>query len=373
MNENLKYYPINEMDNVKILGRTNEDVYPLPLFWNNSGVEVNVEASELWIDVEVGSDYFEPWVATEINGALISRQMLLEGEHSICIFRSMTPSVVKNVKFFRETQALNENLKCHITVKGFRTDGKFLPVDKNKLKIEFVGDSITSGEGTYGAQGDSDWLPMYMSSSRNYANIIGHYLNADIRLISSGGWGFYSGWDNNTRCNIPSIYEKVCGISTGPINEAMGSLNDYDFSSFVTDAVVINLGTNDASAFDQPAFDVPGEGLKKLRRNEDGTLNEEDCDMLTKAVSDFLKVVRKHNPKAHIVWCYGMFSYELGLTISRGVSNYSIETGDREVSYFTLPNTAEEEQGSRFHPGIIAHEKTAAMLTDLLKQKLHIQ
>lgn len=372
MNNEVKYYPLEKIDNYKVMGRTNEDMFPMPLFWNYSGIEVNVDGSELWVDVEVDNDFFEPWVATELNGAMLSRQMLLAGEHSICIFRSMIKGVTKNVRFFRELQALCDNVNCHVLVKGFRTDGNFLPVDNNRIKIEFLGDSITSGEGTYGAVGDAEWLPMYMSSSRNYANMVGHNLDADIRLISSGGWGFYSGWDNDIRHSIPSIYEKVCAISTGPVNESFGSLNDYKFESFETDAVVINLGTNDASAFDQPAFDVPGVGPCKLRRNDDGSLNEEDCDMLSKKVSDFLKVVRKHNPKAHIVWCYGMLGYSLGPTISKGVAAYASESNDRNVSYITLPNTLDGECGSRFHPGIKVHEKAAAVLTDYLKQMLSL-
>jgi hypothetical protein len=53
------------------------------LFFNGSGVEVVVTGSELWIDVETDSDFLEMWVAVEINGAFISRQMLLPGEHSL--------------------------------------------------------------------------------------------------------------------------------------------------------------------------------------------------------------------------------------------------------------------------------------------------
>ena len=48
---------------------------------------------------------------------------------------------------------------------------------------------------------------MYMSSSRHYATIIEKAMKADVRIISQGGWGVYSGWDNDVRHQIPAIYE----------------------------------------------------------------------------------------------------------------------------------------------------------------------
>ena len=111
-------------------------------------------------------------------------------------------------KFFHKLQAMSEDNDCHVFVRGFPCDGEFLPVKEHKYKIEFVGDSITSGEGTYGAISDTDWLTMYMSSSENYATFTAKALDADYRIISQGGWGVYCGWDNDVRHNIPSYYEK---------------------------------------------------------------------------------------------------------------------------------------------------------------------
>ena len=123
----MKFYPVNEIP-VKVHGRTNKAVCPIPLFWNHSGVEVRVTGSELWIEVETDCGHLEPWIATELNGAMMSRQMLMPGNHSICLFRSFSPDTVKTVKFYRELQAVSEDFKCKVLVKGFRTDGEFLPI-----------------------------------------------------------------------------------------------------------------------------------------------------------------------------------------------------------------------------------------------------
>ncbi len=133
-NENLKTYSIKEIPHYHIYGRTDETQNLLPLFWNGSGIEVNVTGSELWIDLDVDCSFHEPWIATELNGAFMSRQMLLPGSYSICLFRSMTFGVPKTMKFFRELQAMSEDDDCHVFVRGFRCDGEFLPVKEHKYK-----------------------------------------------------------------------------------------------------------------------------------------------------------------------------------------------------------------------------------------------
>lgn len=367
-NTNLKTYSLKEVEHYKVHGRTEDDMYPLPLFFNGSGIEVNVTGSELWIDLEVDCDVHEPWIWTAINGAFMSRQMLLPGSYSICLFRSMSPEAVKNVKFMRELQAMSEDDSCHILVKGFRTDGFFLPVSDRRYKLEFIGDSITSGEGTYGANEDTDWIAMYMGYSRNYAKLVTEALDADSYLISQGGWGVLSGWDNNPHSNIPSRYEQMCGLCYGPVNEKLGALKPYDFSSRQIDAVIVNLGTNDASAFEQPMWHDPvtGESFKQ-RKNEDGTYNKEDLDRFKNAVIDFLKTLRKNNPQAHIVWCYGMLGYNLSLAINDAINQYTAKTGDNNVIFLQLPNTTDKTVGSHAHPGAKSHERAAQVLIEYLR------
>ena len=168
---NLKKYALNEIPHYKVHGRTVPGANPLPLFFNGSAVELNVSGAELWADLEVSWQNLEMWVTVEINGELMSRQMLMPGTCSLCLFRGMTPNTVKNVRLTRELQAMTEDEDCCLIVHGFQTDGDFHPVAKGKYTLEFVGDSITSGEGTYGAIGEADWIPMYMSYSRDYAKM----------------------------------------------------------------------------------------------------------------------------------------------------------------------------------------------------------
>ncbi|MBO4824444.1 MAG: GDSL family lipase [Lachnospiraceae bacterium] len=365
----LKAYDIQEIANKKVHGRTVQDASPLPLFWNHSGVEVNCDGSELWIDLEVDHGFHEPWIAIELNGALMSRRMLLKEDRSVCLFRSMTPGVVKNVKFYREIQAMSEDDLCHVLVKGFRTDGNFFPVPENDFKLEFIGDSVTSGEGTYGANGDTDWLAMYMSSSRHYANIIEKAMKADVRIISQGGWGVYSGWDNDVRHQIPKIYEPVCGLSWGPINEALGAGKPNDYAAWKPDAIIVNLGTNDNSSFNTPPLEIPGMGTFKNRRNPDGSFVREDLQKFIDAVYDFLLLLRRLNPTSHILWAYGMLGNEMKPAILEAMDKFRADTGDDNVAFLDLPNIDEVTVGSHGHPGYKSHIESARVLGEYLSQK----
>lgn len=368
----MKYYGISEISKINIYGRVGIQTDSLPLLFNGSGVEVVTTGSELWIDVETDCGYFEPWVVYEINGAFMGRMMLLPGEHSICLYRSMEPSTPKCVRFYRDTPAMNDDPDIKVLVKGFKTDGEFKDVPRRPYKIEFIGDSITSGEGTYGAHDDMDWLPMYMSASINYATMTAKELNADYHLLSQGGWGVYCGWDNDIRHNIPSMYEKLCGFSRGPKFEAIETQQPYSFE-WQPDAIVVNLGTNDDTAFHQPPFvDPDTKNIYCQRTNADGSYNREDLAKVQKAVVDFLYMLRKHNPNAHIVWVYGMLGYSLNLEIMEAIAKYRAESNDSNVSFLNLPNTQEDGFGSHMHPGLKSHEIASKVLTDYLKGVLPV-
>ncbi len=365
----LKTYDIQDVSNLKIHGRTIETASPLPLFWSHSGIEVNCTGSELWVLVETDSDFQEPWVASELNGALLSRQMLLPGTHEICLYRSMVPGVTKNVKFYRELQAMGDDERVHILIKGLKTDGEFLPVVPRRLRFEFIGDSITSGEGSYGGREDTEWLAMYMSSSRTYYNIIEKCMDAECRAISQGGWGVYISWDNDVRHNIPSIYTPVCGLARGPVNEKLGAQREYDFSSWIPDAIIVNLGTNDSTSFNMPGMDVPGVGFCKSRVDGNGVRNAEDLGKIENAIVEFLRLLRAKNPSSLIVWAYGMLGLDLKPVILAAMDRYRRESGDDNIDYLELPNTTERTVGSHSHPGYQAHLAAADVLGPYLARR----
>jgi len=370
-NTQLKIYDLSEIKNLKVHGRTSENRSPLTLFWTGSGIELNVKGTELWMEVEVDYDMYEQWINVVINSVPITRQMLPTGRYWVCIFRGMNESVIKNVKILKEVQAMSADPKCSFQIHKVKFDGEFLPVGDRPLKIEFIGDSITSGEGAIGAKEEEEWIPMWFSAVQNYTYLTAEKLHADYRVISQSGWGVLTSWDNNPNANIPKYYEQVCGVLVGDKNERLGAFKQNDFHSWQPDAVVVNLGTNDGGAFHSSAWldEQTGETYKQ-RLNDDGSYNLKDLEKFVQAVEAFLDKLRKYNPNSHIVWAYGMLGIPMMPAIYQGVEAYKKRTGDKKVSVFQLPNMTEETVGARSHPGIKAHEETAKALSEYLNPLL---
>lgn len=369
--DRLEIRPLSEIKNMKVHGRTTGRLSPLTLFWTGSAVEFNVKGSELWVEVEADYDTYEPWISVLINSVPVSRQMITAGKSFICVFRGMNKDVVKNVRIVRDMQAMSGDPGSSLQIHAVKSDGDFLPVEEKPYKIEFIGDSITSGEGAIGAKTEEDWIPMWCSAIHNYSTITASRLNADYRILSQSGWGVLTSWDNNPRANMPDYYEKVCGILTGKKNEALGAFEDHDFESWQPDVVVVNLGTNDGGAFYSPEWkdEVTGK-IYKQRLHEDGSYYEEDLQSFEDAAVRFLMKIRKYNKQAKIVWAYGMLGIPMMPAIYRAVDTYKKQTGDKDVSVFQLPNMTQETTGARSHPGALAHERAAEELAAYIQDIL---
>lgn len=365
----LKEYKLSEIGNLKVHGRVTGNLSPLALFWTGSGIELNIKASELWVELESDYGSHEPWISVIINGVNVSRQMVTRGRKWICIFRGMNSDVSKNIRILKETQALNEDPLSCLLILGIKSDGEFLPVMDRPYKIEFIGDSITSGEGAIGAKDEDDWIMMWFSAFNNYAYMVAEEVNADYRALSQSGWGVYTGYDNNPNKNLPDYYEKVCGTLGGEMNKRLGAHSDNDFTLWQPDVIVVNLGTNDEGAFNNPEWkdDLSGKTYKQ-RKNADGSFNVEDFKKFEQAVTGFLYKLRNYNPHAYIIWAYGMLGDAMLPAISRGAKEYQLQSGDNKVFVLSLPNTTEETIGARYHPGILSHKQAARVLADYIKK-----
>lgn len=359
---------VRDITELKVHGRTTTCREPLTLFWSASGFECNVSGTELWVEVEVTYDTFEPWFSYTINGDWVGRQMLVKGRYWIPLFRGMNPQKVKNVRFYKDLQAMSDDENSYIHIHALRHDGEFYPVEAKTLKMEFIGDSITSGEGLFGAKEEEDWIPMFFSALRDYAYLTANELNAEYRVISQSGWGVCNSWDNNPNKALPKYYREICGLISGETNERLGGNEKHDFSSWQPDIVVVNLGTNDTGSFDQPEWidEKTGEH-HKMRKNQDGTLCEEDVALFKDAVREFLHTLRECNKKAHIIWCFGMLGTQLQPAILETVEQFKKDEKDSNVSYLQLPDTDDTNVGSRQHPGTLCHRQAADVLINYIK------
>ena len=110
-------------------------------------------------------------------------------------------------------------------------------------RIEIVGDSLTCGYGNEGAPGCN-----FTSGTENnylaYGSVAARLVNAELSTVAWSGLGMYRNYNDvdASAKPLPYFYDDAL-----PTNGAK-----WDFSKFVPDVVVINLGTNDSSTHGDP-------------------------------------------------------------------------------------------------------------------------
>lgn len=351
---------------IHVLGRHLPKQDPLTLFHTASGMECLFTGSELWLRLNADYGQYEPWVSVELNGAWISRFPVNKGRSEICLFRGMTLGTAKRVRVLKDVQAMHDDPAHLLQITGLRyDDGEFLPLPEPWYRLEFVGNSITSGEGAIGAKSEQDWVSAFFSAENNYARMTADAMGADFRVLSQSGWGLISGWDNDPNHVLMPHYPLVCGLAAGERNAALGAQKPYDFASWPADAVILNMGTNDWGAMQNPPWRDPITGREFQQTNTLQGRSE-----LERAAIETLKTLRRYNPTAKLVWAFGMLGNRAGPILEWAVSRYRHETGDTNAFYLPLPPATPKTLGAREHPGAECHAQAAKVLTAFLQSIL---
>ena len=358
--------PVLQLPQVRLLGRHAHTDDALTLFATASGIECICTGSELWLELKADYELYEPWLSVELNGAWISRFPVNPGQSEVCLFRGMTPGTPKHLRVLKDVQSMYDDPRHLVQITALEwQDGTFLQLPAPRYRLEFVGDSITSGEGAIGARQEEDWIPAFFSSMNHYARLTADALSAEYRLVSQSGWGILSGWNNDPTHRVLPHYKEVCGLARGARNAALGAGQPNDFAAWPADAVIVNLGTNDAGASHNPPWTDPVTGETYAQNT-----TPEHRAGLEQAVVEGLAMLRACNPGALLVWCYGMLGDELRPNLEQAVARYRRETGDDRACFLPLPDTTPDTLGARQHPGAAAHRQAAAVLTEFLRNTL---
>lgn len=377
--EHLHTAGVFELPQLRLLGRfvpqKAREAGLLPLFWAGSGLEAVFTGSELHVCLQTDFAQYEPWVTVELNGAPLLRMPLARGQSEVCLFRGMTPGVPKRVRLLKDTQPVWDDPLHLAAVKALAfTDGEFLPVPAPACRLEFIGDSLTSGEGLVGARAETDWVTALFAASRSWAVQTADAMNAEFRLISQSGWGVRSGWDNDPRHTLPSIWDTVCAPAASKEARALGAAQKLGGpgpakggggwpDGWQPDAVLINLGANDDGAMHNPPWAGPNGEHFCQRPDTDGMA------LLQAGAEDFLRRLRAAYPGAALVWASGMLGDAVRPALEGAVDSLRAAK-DAAVYYLPLPEVTDATMGSRLHPGPGCHAAAAKAAADFLKKVL---
>lgn len=327
------------------LGRFDPSEAACELWWSGAGIRTNLACTRLEAEVETPEGPHMPWLAAVVDGAPVARFALMPGRHRYAVLSGMDGATVHEVELLRDTQPTDQDAGP-VKLLGLHTDGApALPRPRARL-IEFIGDSLTVGEGTVGAEDEQEWIMAWISNIHAFPERVARRLDADKRVVALGGWGAYRAWDGDGEHRIGRVYDRLCGVM--PAGQA-----PFDFAAQRhADAVVINLGTNDASGIDK----LPGDA----RAGE--------LERLTDSAEALLAQVRAAQPEAWILWTYGLCKSVLRAPLEAAVARRQA-AGDGRVRYVPLTDSA-GDVGSRSHPSRRAHARAAAEIAAALEEVL---
>ena len=207
---------------------------------------------------------------------------LAEGEHVVMAVKTDDPLV------------------SSCLVRGYRTDGAFLPRPaRPALRMEAFGDSITTGgDNMLGDRPSEDVVPENMNGAATYAAYAAYELGAELNVFARCGICLYGANEGDTVNVVSKIYDRV-----SPMHAEKWELRRY-----IPSVVVIGLGTNDqfgnmagfsaayaqfvrelAAAYGKETLFVLVHGFADLAVNQKG---ERICPPLADAVADTARVLR---------------------------------------------------------------------------------
>lgn len=342
---------------VKRLGHVVDDGEALWLLSSASEIGFRVKGATQ-VKLVLGSDdtvldpaaeTVRPRFAVRLDGEKILDRRMADKEETVTVFagEEKRNAEIRLIKLSECTQSL-------MALKRIETDGTTEPLPEKKLKMEFIGDSITCGYGVEGKSEAETFTTATENAEKGYACLTAQALGADAVMTCFSGHGIVSGYTGDPSVRngselVPPYYEKEGRNGYRLRNGKLPEEIDRDFSAFQPDYIVINLGTNDMSWC--------------------GTDGERGA-LYAEGYTQFLKTVRKHNPKARILCALGVMGTLLNLMLEQAVARYRTETGDGQIRLLMLEdqNAARDGYGADYHPSETTQRLLAEKVTETIRQ-----
>jgi lysophospholipase L1-like esterase len=212
-------------------------------------------------------------------------------------------------------------------------------------RLEIYGDSISAGYGVDGKGPNCPYTPDTENHYLTYGAVTARTLSAELHTVAWSGIGMYRNY-NITGASpdaMPYVYARTLATKTDPA---------WPFASWQPHAVVINLGTNDASTQGDPGMPY------------------------RTAYLEFVRALRKSYPNAFFVLTIGPMldgdNLKAIKTHLQAVVTTRAGEGDTRMSFLEFPVQSQADGlGCDWHPSPTTNAKMAALLTAELKTRLN--
>ncbi|PRP74648.1 esterase, SGNH hydrolase-type [Planoprotostelium fungivorum] len=329
-------YRINFLGRSEVQGTTRRFDWP--------GIQIRLRISNTsFLDVLLQSAGFYEIIVD--NQPINSIQM--NSQDFTRIASNLDPNTWHNIEIYKKNEAELTSVRPYIslyilipqvaTLKSVRIadQGKFGRFISSKRRIEFVGDSITCGYGVIppsvpcsGNGPNGAWE----SAFDNYVRMTATDLAADVTRVSWSGRGMVQNCCGLPPPVMPTLYNQTLGTD---------AKSKWNFKSWVPQAVVINLGTNDHNGNPAPSLDTFAAGY-----------------------TQFIKDLRARYANVTVfTLCGGMVEG----AFCDAVSKVSSANG---AHYVNIPALTSNQMGCDGHPNTYGNRVMADLLVDLISKKM---
>lgn len=220
--------------------------------WSGSSFQTRIDGTGLDVELDSqGTVLFE----VIVDGASTGRFTTSWGPQTYSVVSGLS-AAEHDVQIFRR----NEGFAGVVQLLGFTPASGTTQLESPSPyhhRVEFIGDSLTAGYGIEGTD-PCDFSAETENAYLTYAGVASRNVQADPHIIAYSGIGIYQDYGGGTSQQMPERYLRTLSDSATPA---------WDFSSWIPEAVVITLGTNDFSSSVSEGNFVPAyEGLLQTIR-----------------------------------------------------------------------------------------------------------
>ena len=212
---------------VRSIGRSAERDGALTFGWPGSGIAFVADGDAVVRLRDSGLNQFDFTVDGETT--------LYQPDEGISELRIEGRGEPVEVRLTRRSESYASSLTDVLSVEG---DVK--PLEHDGPRILFIGDSITAGFGTIGADETCPYSIETSSARDAYALMAAEELGAEAHLVAISGRGVVYNWDDNPEPHMLGHFDLALP----------DTLERWDHSQWTPDAVVVALGTNDFGTID---------------------------------------------------------------------------------------------------------------------------